>query len=252
MGSPITRRGLLALLGSGAIGSLVRPGAAEAAPTCDPSKGKAYFRYCTTVLFPNQRDSAQAIREKLLDGNARYVGGETISHSLGFDIAQEIETGQAPAAMILSCADSRVVPELFFDQPRASLFVGRIAGNISTPEIIGSLEFGVAVLGAKILFVLGHSDCGAVRGAISFVRDGATFPGHIQTLVEALAPAVRNVIDHVPPGNPAALLLAATNENARLQAVALSQTPPILDGDLRVAYGFVDIGSGVTTISPLL
>jgi carbonic anhydrase len=253
----MTRRGWLTLLGGGVLGAVVRPAALGAAPTCDPRKGRTYFRYCVSVLFPNQNDSPEVIRRKLIDGNTRYVNGEAISHSLAFDITQEIATGQAPAAMILSCADSRVVPELVFDQPRASLFVCRVAGNLSTAEIVGSFEYGVAVLGAKLLVVLGHSNCGAVNAAIAFVRNGTRFPGHIQTLVEAIAPAVRNVIDHVPTDDPGALLLAATNENARLHALALAHASPILKpafdaGELGVAFGFVDLEPGLTSVGPLL
>jgi len=253
MDTMMTRRSWWRLLGGGALGAVLGSGAAAAAPGSGPRQA---FRF-SGALFPNQGDSPEIIRQKLINGNARYVSGQGVSSSLDFDLQQDIAALQEPAAMILSCADSRVVPELLFDQPRATLFVCRVAGNISPPEIIGSLEFGLAVLGAKLLVVLGHSDCGAVRGAIAFVRDGTSAPGHIQSIVEAIAPAVRNVIDLVPPGDPDALLLAATNENARLTALALANASPILKpafeaGDLGVAFGFVDIKPGLTTVGPLL
>jgi carbonic anhydrase len=249
----MTRRSWWRLLGGGALGVVLGPSAAAAGlgHTTRPA-----FRF-SGRLFPNQADSPETIRQKLIDGNARYVSGQAIAGSLPFDLQQDIATLQEPAAMILSCADSRVVPELIFDQPRAILFVCRVAGNISPVEITGSLEYGLAVLGAKLLVVLGHSDCGAVKAAIAFVKDGRAAPGHIQTIVEAIAPAVRNVIDQVPSGDPAALLLAAINENARLTALALASSSPILKpaveaGDLGVAFGFVDVEPGLTTVGPLL
>ena len=116
-----------------------------------------------------------AALKQLMDGNRRFVSGKTTAHE--HDVAilmQHLEEKQEPYAAVLSCADSRVPVEIVFDQTIGHLFVTRVAGNIVTPEMIGSLEYGVAVLGTKVILVLGHSNCGAVKAAVAGeVRAGA-------------------------------------------------------------------------------
>src|SRR5438876_10903973 len=103
-----------------------------------------------------------------MDGNRRYVTGRTTAHKHDLEaLKAKTAESQAPFAAVLACADSRVPVELVFDQTIGHLFVCRVAGNIVSPELIGSLEYGVAVLGAKALMVLGHSNCGAVSATIS-------------------------------------------------------------------------------------
>ena len=181
------------------------------------------------------------------------MNDDPILHLRSRDQSDEITSGQAPAAMILSCADSRAVPEYIFDQPRVKLFVCRVAGNIATDELIGSLEYGVKVLKARLLIVLGHSNCGAVTSTFSLVR-GMAFPpagwGKVQTILEKIRPAVVRTIAQSPPGTPElALRQAATEENARLNAALLANLEPILAPGVRsdslgvVAAGY-DIGTG--------
>ncbi len=254
MESPVTRRGLMKLLGIGAVGAMVTPASAAEAPRwCNPDGDPTSFRLCSELLFPHQNDSFNAIADKLRFGNVRYVNGDTISHSLVAENEQEIATGQAPAVIFLSCADSRVVPELLCDQPRARLFVGRVAGNVVTDEIVASLEYAVKVVGAKYLVVLGHSDCGAVRSAISLAQGQNSFSpeefGQIRKLLDKIVPAVRIAEGQV--GVPS-LLERATNANAILMAQTLTQLEPILapavrSGDLGVVAAYFDIPSGVAT-----
>jgi carbonic anhydrase len=254
MDSPVTRRGLMKLLGISAVGGVLLPASESGAlDWCSPDRGPTAFRLCSELLFPNQNDSLNAIVDKLQFGNVRYVNGDTISHSLVSDNDQELATGQAPAVMFLSCADSRVVPELLCDQPRAKLFVGRVAGNVVTDEIVASLEYAVKVVGAKYLVVLGHSDCGAVRSAISLAQGQNSFPpeefGQIRKLLDKIVPAVR--IAEGQPGVPS-LLERATNANAILTAQTLAQLEPILApavrrGDVGVVAAHFDIASGVGT-----
>ena len=107
-----------------------------------------------------------AALKELMDGNGRFVSGKTTAHEHDLTILkQHLEEKQEPYAAVLSCADSRVPVEIVFDQTIGHLFVTRVAGNIITPEIIGSLEYGVAVLGTKVILVLGHSNCGG-RGQV--------------------------------------------------------------------------------------
>jgi len=112
----------------------------------------------------------------LAEGNARYAANQPRQRDFS---AGRINTalGQAPFAAILGCADSRIAPELAFDQNPGDLFVVRVAGNFVTPEGLGSLEFGTAVLGAKVIMVLGHTSCGAVDATVAALQKGNTLPG---------------------------------------------------------------------------
>ena len=129
---------------------------------------------------------------RMLEGNARYVEGTARRH----DFANEREplvSGQNPYAGILSCADSRIAPEYAFDSGRGDLFVCRVAGNFAADETVASLEYAVAVLATPLILVLGHDACGAVDATIKSLKDNKTLPGHMPSLVEALAPAVKAV-----------------------------------------------------------
>src|SRR5450830_430128 len=131
-----------------------------------------------------------AALERLLAGNKRYVSNA----SRLFDFMRDREAlvgGQNPYASIVSCADARVVPELCFDEQRGDLFVPRVAGNYVTPDILSSLEYAALVLNVPLILVLGHQHCGAVVASVAAVENHEQFPGHIQTVTTALAPAVR-------------------------------------------------------------
>src|ERR1700679_1467633 len=124
---------------------------------------------------------------RLKAGNERFRTGR----SLHCDLVGQIKAtalGQAPFAAVLGCMDSRVAPELVFDQQIGSIFACRIAGNFATPEILGSLEYATKVAGAKLIVVLGHTDCGAVKGAIDDVK-----LGNLTTTLSHIRPAVLQV-----------------------------------------------------------
>src|SRR4029450_10115363 len=128
--------------------------------------------------------------DRLLEGNSRYVKGVTLRH----DFKQEREAlaeGQNPYAAILSCADSRIAPEYAFDSGRGDLFVWRVAGNFANDDTVASMEYAVAVLGTPMILVLGHDSCGAVDATIKSLKDNTPPPGHIPSLVAAIAPAVK-------------------------------------------------------------
>ena len=148
----------------------------------------------------------------LLDGNERYVSGRLSSFDEDMKILRDhtVEK-QEPFAAVLSCADSRVPVEIIFDQTIGHIFVTRVAGNVVTPEIIGSLEYGAAVLGTKVILVLGHASCGAVKAAIQ----AKAVPGQISSLFPHLQPAVDQA------GSD---LVAATKANASIQAGLLEQS----------------------------
>ena len=133
--------------------------------------------------------------EGLKRGNARYVEGVSLRHDFKHE-REALAQGQNPYAAILSCADSRIAPEYAFDSGRGDLFVCRVAGNFASDETVASLEYAVAVLAVPLILVLGHDSCGAVDAAIKSLKDNTTLPGHMPSLVAAIAPAVKAVSQH--------------------------------------------------------
>lgn len=185
--------------------------------------------------------SPDAALKTLLEGNKRYVD----QHLTSFDddlaiLRQKTVEKQQPFAAVLSCADSRVPVEVIFDQTIGHVFVNRVAGNLATPEMIASLEYGAAVLGTKAILVLGHSDCGAAKAAI----DGKEVPGQISGLYAPLRPAV-----DAGGGE----LDAVVRDNAKIQAHLLATGSPLLagmikEGKLKIASGFYNLASGAVTV----
>ena len=188
-----------------------------------------------SILTP---DAALA---ELMAGNKRFIAERLTAHDEDLAILkQHTVDKQEPFAAVLSCADSRVPVELVFDQSIGHIFVTRVAGNVITPEIIASLEYGAVVLGTKVILVLGHANCGAVSAAIK----GKEVPGQISALFAHIQPA----IDQAGPN-----LEAATKANARIQATLLSQASTVVAGlvkagKLKVVAGFYDLGTGAVTL----
>ena len=177
----------------------------------------------------------------MLAGNKRFV--EKRLTSLDEDLAilkQNTAEKQEPFAAVLSCADSRVPVELVFDQSIGHLFVVRVAGNIATSEIIASLEYGAAVLGTKVILVLGHSNCGAVKATM----DGKAVPGQISQLYAPIRPAINAA------GNN---LDAAIKANAKAQATLIATASPVMtslikEGKLKIVAGHYDLSRGVVAV----
>jgi carbonic anhydrase len=161
--------------------------------------------------------------KRLMDGNARYAANTLNERDFSSGRAARVQ-GQYPIAQILSCSDSRVSPELLFDQGPGDLFVMRVAGNIVTPDLLASLEYGAQFLGAPLIMVLGHSGCGAVDAAIKVLKSKAVLPGHLPELIAAIKPAVI-AAEKTKTGN---LLDDAVAENVRRQVARLKISPPIV------------------------
>ena len=126
-----------------------------------------------------------------MEGNRRFADGSMLKHDL--ETARQSGTrGQRPFAAFIRCADSRVAPEIVFDQTIGELFVCGVAGNLPTPEIVASLEYAVAVLETPLVVVMGHSNCGAVEAAIEHQDDVMALPGQLPGLVTELLPAALN------------------------------------------------------------
>lgn len=149
-----------------------------------------------------------AALERLIQGNGRYAANQPNERDFSATRAARAEA-QFPVAAIVSCSDSRVVPDLVFDQSPGDLFVVRLAGNIVDDAAYASLEYAVKFLGAPLIFVLGHSSCGAVEAAIKVVMERAELPGHLPGLIAAIEPAV--IAAHAR--HPGDLLAAAIEEN---------------------------------------
>ena len=152
--------------------------------------GKMAFAAKINTPLPENVMTPDAALERLMAGNARYVAGQSTPLNFSEDRAVLVK-GQNPYASILSCSDSRVSPEFCFDEQRGDLFVARVAGNYLTTDFVATLEYAAAILHTPLIMVLGHESCGAIRAAIDAVDKNMQFPGHIQSLASALAPAVR-------------------------------------------------------------
>jgi carbonic anhydrase len=181
---------------------------------------------------------------RLIKGNERYVANNPSPANFAATRAA-LSKGQNPFACILSCADSRVSPELCFDAERGDLFVTRVAGNYVTPQILASLEYGTTVLQSPLIVVMGHTSCGAIKASIEAVQKDASFPGHIQTITTDLSPAVRSALQK----RPANLEEAVTRENVLLNVEVLRNSTPILrkrvqSGQLKVVGGIYHLNSG--------
>ena len=181
--------------------------------------------------------SPDAALQEMLAGNQRFAANQltSVEHDLVV-LKERTADKQEPFAAVLSCADSRVPVELVFDQTIGHIFVTRVAGNVVTTEIIASLEYGVAVLGVKVLLVLGHSNCGAVKAAMK----ADTVPGQISALYPHLRRAVeqsRGELDQ------------AIKANAKIQAELLRTSSTIIrdaykSGKVKVEAGVYDLASG--------
>lgn len=190
-------------------------------------------------------DTADAALTRLVEGNARYVSGQLRERDFSAGRAARA-MGQAPFAAILACADSRVAPELAFDQGPGELFVVRVAGNFVTHEGLGSLEFGAAVLGTKVIMVLGHTSCGAVNATVDALQKGSNnLPGQIAGLVTAMEPGIKPVMQ--TPGADIQQRAVVANIQAqvsRLQTGKSLLTEMIAAKNLRVVGAFYDLPTG--------
>jgi len=204
---------------------------------------------CAVVTRDRQRaltpDMALA---SLREGNERVLKG-TLRNCDRVAQAKATASGQAPIAAVLGCIDSRVVPELAFDQGIGDVFTARVAGNFSNVDIIGSLEFATKVSGAKAIVVLGHSECGAIKGAVDQVK-----LGNITAMLKNFEPAVQAVrkSDGSFDSKNGALVQKVAETNVRLTARALTRRSKILKeqvekGEIKIAGAMHDLATGRVT-----
>jgi len=183
--------------------------------------------------------------EKLLDGNRRYVDAMQEYPNQTRERRNELKNGQVPFAVVLGCSDSRVPPEIIFDQGLGDLFVVRVAGNVMDNMALGSIEYAVSHLKTPLVVVLGHSQCGAVTETLS---SHGPAKGQMGRLAEAIQPAVAQVTDQ--PGNKVS---NTAKVNAKMVAHRLRTSKPILSeavaaGELTVAAAYYELSTGAVEL----
>jgi len=184
-----------------------------------------------------------AALERLQEGNARFVAGETIHCDLRQQV-RETAKGQAPFAAVVGCIDSRVPPELVFDQRIGDIFAARVAGNIVNDDILGSLEFATQLAGSSLIVVLGHTECGAIKGAV----DDAKL-GHLTGLLAQIRPSLAALkYEGVPSSRDKALVQRVAERNVQ-DTVARTARAPVLAarvqaGQLKVVGAMHDVATG--------
>jgi carbonic anhydrase len=234
-------------------------GMSDADHAADPSRRKLFLAGAGLSLAAAFYGSAraqpvaaastpEAALNLLVEGNARYVANQPRERDFSAGRASRA-LGQAPFAAILGCADSRTSPELVFDQSTGDLFVVRVAGNFVTTDGLGSLEFGAAVLGTKLIMVVGHTNCGAIKATVEALQKGNTLPGHIADLVRAMKPGIEPELKQ--SGDD--LVQRAVIANVRHNVRRLQQATPILadmvdKNQIRVVGAVHDLGTGKVTL----
>lgn len=207
----------------------------------------AAFSLFATSTILHASESAKSVSPddalaKLVAGNKRFASRDVTEGKAVAVRRAETASSQHPFAVIVGCADSRTSPELLFDQNLGDLFVVRTAGNLVDDHALGSIEYAVEHLGARLIVVLGHERCGAVTAALA----SDTAPGHVQALVRDIQPAVQ-----ATKGKPAARLDATIDANAKLVAAKIRAEAKLgeLASSVRVVAGVYDLDTGVITWS---
>ena len=190
-----------------------------------------------------ERLNSEEALAKLMSGIKRYVSARQLHSNLTSERRAELKDGQRPIAIILGCSDSRVPPELIFDQGLGDLFVVRVAGNILDDVVLGSIEYAASHLRTSLVMILGHSRCGAIEAAAARGSMG----GHLPCLTEAIQPSLDEVKDK--PGN---LINNAAKANAKIIGQKLLSEPILAarlnTGKLSVVAAFYDLDTGVVEV----
>lgn len=186
--------------------------------------------------------TADAVLKSLKDGNARFVKGKAKHPNASLARVKELAAGQRPAAIVLGCSDSRVPPEVVFDQGLGDLFIVRVAGNVAEPHTLGSIEYAAEHLGSPVIVVLGHHDCGAVKAT----AEGAGTEGNLGQLIGEIQPAVAKA--KAAPDKEG-LVHTAIHQHAKNVAGELTSESPVLaklvaDGKVKIAVAIYDLATG--------
>lgn len=192
---------------------------------------------------PNSIPPQEAL-DRIMQGNARYAANSPSNKDFSAGRVARVEA-QYPIAAIVGCADSRVAPELAFDQGPGDLFVVRVAGNFVNDDMLASLEYGVEFLGVPLIMVLGHTNCGAITATVKVIQKGTQLPGHLPDLVRSLKPAVQMA----GSAHDDDLVARATIENVKLNTNRLMVSKPLIGqyvrrGKVKIVGGIYDLATG--------
>jgi carbonic anhydrase len=188
--------------------------------------------------------------ERLRQGNRRFVSGERADRDLRSQV-EGTSHGQHPFAIVLGCIDSRVPPEVVFDQGIGDIFTGRVAGNVVGADQLGSMEFACKVAGARLVLVLGHTRCGAVAGAL----EGAEL-GNLTALLDKISPAQKVVVDDdQPPPVTFELIARVAEANVRRMVERIREESPVLasmeaEGAILIAGAMYEVETGRVRFLP--
>lgn len=180
---------------------------------------------------------------RLIAGNARFMCGEARFPTVQKEVLAELARGQRPYATILGCSDSRVPPELVFDAGFGELFIVRVAGNVISAEILGTVQYAGLHLRTPLFVVLGHEGCGAVEAALAATQHNVVHPERIAVLLQNIQPALRGIDAGLPQE---ALLAAAVEANVRWSMEQLRDTP---EGKARIKEGVIKLVGAVYELS---
>ncbi len=189
--------------------------------TSKGSRSSARVRAPGTQRTPTIASPSEVIR-RLKAGNLRFVQGKARHSQVSQEFLTSLSAQQRPVAVILGCSDSRVPPELIFDQDFGDLFVIRLAGNIIGPGVYGSIQYAHQHLHTRVLVVLGHEGCGAVQATLSTMKHKIRHPERIQGVVDLIQPGLREVDLHLPAAEQ---LQSAVEANVRWSLHQITSTP---------------------------
>ena len=192
----------------------------------------------TTEQIPRSHTAEEALAQ-LIAGNERFVRGQARFPTVQKEVLAELAKGQRPYATIVGCSDSRVPPELVFDAAFGELFIVRVAGNVISPEVMGTLQYAVVHLHTQLLVVLGHEGCGAVEAALAVKSQGVRERARIALLLDRILPGLQGIDAELTPQDQ---LEAAVEANVRWSMHQLLDTP---EGKARMAEGVVKLVGAV-------
>jgi carbonic anhydrase len=215
--------------------------------------GDSKFGVSGSSNSTSKRWDPDDVLDGLLAGNLRFSKGQLENPRRSPADFRPLAQGQFPGAVLVSCADSRVAPEILFDVGVGDIFVVRVAGNVvdpRSPTVTGSIEFAVSQLNVPLLIILGHTTCGAVKAAKEHIDAQHSLPGSIQTLVDIIKPAVMETRDL--PGDA---LTNAVIRNVQLSVGRVQKAEPILgpcirEGKLKIVGAIYDLSTGLVTLVP--